>query len=258
MRQNGRFAALWKRVLLLSTGAIISFGVMVWAAAQGAPASVQAGADGEVEEGFDDPTRLDDEGRFTGPGGEWPPQPKGAIDVAERPDLAQSIVTEDQTLQRIQTADEQGLSPAEVVAADQSVADALGARSNLIAAETQDDDSVRFIYYSLSNNQTVDVTVAGQTVSDLELIAPGQFQPELSDAEKQAAVDLARAHWDLVGDDRIDILRGYSILTLQQDGSYFDTRMVYVSFHIDEDSPPELLAWVDLATSEIQNSRVDR
>lgn len=253
--QNRRFGPLWQRAAVLSAGAIISFGVMVWVAGLGTPASVEAGADAEVA---DDPTRLDDEGRFTGPNGEWPPQPKDATDIVERPDLAQPPAAVDQPLERLQAADAQAPSPVEVLAADQSVVDALGARSNLIAAETQDGGSARFLYYSLSTNQTVDVSVAAGAVTDLQLIAPDQFQPELSQAEKQAAVEVARAHWEEVGDDRIDILQGYSILTFRRDGSYHDTRMVYVSFHIDEDSSPELLTWVDLSASEIHDSRVDR
>ncbi len=262
MTRNRELAPLLTRVTLLSAGAIMSFGVMVWAAAQGAPSSVEAGpqaALADEAEQPDDPTVLDDEGRFTGPGEVWPPQPKDATDIVERTDIGLSVLAgDDNILERLDEAAGAERAPSEVLASDEAVIEALGDRHNLIAAEAAADGVTRYVYYSLSSNQTVDVTVTGDSVSELLLIAPDEFQPELSQAEKDQAVELARAHWEDRRDRRIGSLQGYSILTFKPDGSYHDTRMVYVSFHVDEDSRPELLAWVDLATGEVVRSEVDR
>jgi hypothetical protein len=243
------------RALLLMLGAAVSFGLMVWASGERSSAPLEA----DAAQGSDEPTTLDDDGRFTGPGDVWPPQPRNATEIVERPDLGPSVVTEEAGLRRLdRSAQSDERSPSQVLAADRSVQDALGDRHNLIAVEELSAGTSRLVYYSLSTNQTVDVTVTGDAVTELVLSEPGEFQPELSRAEKLAAVDLARAHWEARGDTRIDQLQGFTILTFRQDGSYHDTRMVYVSFHIDEDARPELLAWVDLVTGEVVRSEVDR
>lgn len=259
MLENAQPGPPLVRVWLLSAGAVISLGALVWAAGQ-RTASVAAGQEAGVEapaDGLDDPTRLDDDGRFTGPGEVWPPQPRGATDIVHRSAADIAPVEVQAKLEQLDAAAAPTQSPSEVLAADDDVAAALGERHNLIAAETID-GADRLVYYSLSTNQTIDVTVETGAVTALTLHAPGDFQPELSHDEKLAAVDIARSHWESKGDARIDGLQGYSILAFQPGGAYYDTRMVYVSFHIDEDSRPELLAWVNLATGEIRKSEVDR
>ncbi len=144
-----------------------------------------------------------------------------------------------------------------VVAADAGASEALGDVANLIAVE-QSGDGTQLVYYSLSTNQTVDIMVADGQITSLETYAPDTFQPELSVDEKNAAIDLAREHWETRRDGRISTLQGFSILAFQPGGAYYDTRMVYVSFHVDEDARPELLTWVDLAAGEIIKSEVDR
>ncbi len=262
MLENRQPGPRWSRVGLLGAGALVSLGALTWAIGQQS-GSVRAD-DGlavtpAAAAADDDPTRLDNDGRFTGPGEVWPPQPKGATDIVER--SADEIAAVEPAA-RVRMLDAQAVeddrrSPSQVLAADIGVAEALGDRYNLIAAEAVDGVD-RFIYYSLATNQTVDVTVDGDALADLTTHRPGVFQPELSHREKLAAVDVARAHWEAKGDARIDTLQGYSILAFQPGGAYYDTRMVYVSFHIDEDSRPELLAWVDLVTGQVTKSEVDR
>ena len=255
----------WPRVLVLGAGAVLSLATMVWAIGLQEPGSLQAGQESSGEAaaqadsvaGADDPTVLDDEGRFTGPGDVWPPQPRGATGIVERVDADLAPVPEDVRLGQIDAEATPNQAPSAVVAADVDVQAALGAEHNLIAAE-EIDGSTRLIYYSLSTNQTVDLTIAGGAVSELTLLAPGRYQPPLSDDEKQAAVDIARAHWQSKGDSRINSLEGFAILAFQPGGAYYDTRMAYVSFHVDADSRPELLAWVDLVAGDVIRSEVDR
>lgn len=248
----------WRSVVLLTVGAAVSLAVMVWAVGKATPQPTVAGqAVEEGERGNDDPTVLDNDGRFTGPGEVWPPQPKDATDIVNR--SAAEIAPEPQAerlaaLDAVAPAEQ---APSDVVAGSAEVQAAIGENSNLIAVE-ETNGSTQMIWFSLSNNQTVDAVVEGGAVSTLLTLEPGTFQPELSDAEKLAAVDIARAHWVSKGDRRIDGLQGYSILAFQPGGAYYETRMVYVSFHIDEDSRPELLAWVDLVTGDVVKSEVDR
>lgn len=245
-----------RSVALLAIGAAASLGVLIWAigAQNGSPTIAGQAA---AEDAIDDPTKLDNDGRFTGPGEVWPPQPKDATNVVDR--SAADIAPEPQAA-RLAALDAQApadAAPSAVVAADTEVQAALGADTNLIAVE-EIDGTTRMIWYSLTNNQTVDAVVQGDQVVSLSTSAPGTFQPELSDDEKQAAVAIARAHWAAKGDRRIDGLQGFSILAFQPGGAYYETRMVYVSFHIDEDERPELLAWVDLVTGDVIKSEVDR
>lgn len=231
---------------------------MVWAIGSSTPQPTVAGqAAEEADHNNDDPTVLDNDGRFTGPGEVWPPQPKGATDIVNR--SAAEIAPEPQA-ERLATLDEiapADRGPSDVVVESAELQAEIGEESNLIAVEDTN-GSTQMMWYSLSNNQTVDVVIEDGAVARLSTFEPGTFQPELSDAEKQAAVDIARAYWVGRGDRRIDGLQGFSILAFQPGGAYYETRMVYVSFHIDEDSRPELLAWVDLVAGDVVKGEVDR
>ncbi len=246
----------WRSVALLAVGAAASLGVLIWAVGSQTGTPTVAGQLAG-EQATDDPTKLDNDGRFTGPGEVWPPQPKDATDIVER--SAADITPEPQAtrLATLDAAAPAGQAPSDVVASSAEVRAAIGQTNNLIAVE-EIDGTTRMIWYSLSNNQTVDVVIEGGQVTSLETAAPGTFQPELSDAEKDAAIALARAHWVGRGDRRIDGLMGFSILAFQPGGAFYDTRMVYVSFHIDEDERPELLTWVDLVSGDVIKSEVDR
>ncbi len=262
MTERQHDALPWARIAALTTGVLVSGAALAWAVAQGSDATVDAGvnpAPAQVADADrdDDPTVLDDDGRFTGPGEVWPPQPKDATDVVARSfgDLEPEPM--DERLAALDADAPAAQAPSEVVADDAAAQAALGDNVNLIAVE-RSADGAQLIYYSLSNNQTVDIAVADGAVASLDTYSPGDFQPELSVDEKNAAIDLARVHWQGRGDSRIDSLQGFGILAFQPGGDYYDTRMVYVSFHVDEDARPELLTWVDLAAGQIIKSEVDR
>lgn len=248
----------WRGVALLTVIAAASFAVMIWAVGQRSASPTSAGQ--AVEDAAatgDHPTALDSNDRFTGSGGVWPPQPKHATDIVARSSGDIAPRSQAATLATLDAAAPEQQAPSDVVDASAEVQAAIGERNNLIAVEVTD-GSTQMIWYSLSTNQTVDVVIANGGVVSLDTYEPGTFQPELSDAEKQTAVDLASAYWESRGDRRIGGLQGYSILAFQPGGAYYETRMVYVSFHIDEDSRPELLTWVDLVSEEITQSEVER
>lgn len=243
---------------MLGVGAAVSLGALIWAVGQQPPEAVEAGQENDAAPvDTDDPTKLDDDGRFTGPGQGWPPQPRGATDIVQRSAAGLAPIPQWQKLERFDQVAAVGRAPSQVLAADDAAGEALGDTHNLIGAEAVD-EATHLVYYSLSENQTVEVIISGGEVAELTVHRPSDFQPELSNDEKQAAVDIAKAHWQSRGDPRIDRLQGFSILAFQPGGAYYDTRMVYVSFHVDEDARPELLAWVDLVTGEVTRSEVDR
>lgn len=218
----------------------------------------------------DHASTLDGDGRFTGPGEVWPPQPKNAIDVVELDfsDLAAPVA--ERTVSA--AADDRDIvvdiAPAMAALALSEVADAVGVRHNLISIteheivpgseKGEDDEATLIIFYNLADDLTVEVFMDGDALVALVVSPAAQHQPPLSVKEKSAAADLARAHWSAEGDARIDRLEGFTILAVQPGGSYYDSRMAYVSFHLDARSNPELLTWVDLTTETVIEAKVDR
>ena len=259
-RRRGR---RWPRPVLLGMAAA-AVGAIAWVAALPATTAVTAGqqaegaGDHDHQHDHEASTLHDHEhSRFTGPGGQWPPQPRGATGIVQldtgafedRPQVGKDR-SADWAAELEQAAAAGVDRRAELVAE-------LGQRYDLIARDDLGDTSLA-VYYSLSTNQTIEARLVGETVVELQRHEPSVFQPELLNAEKEAAIEVARAHWEAAGDARIDQLQGFSILAFQPGGAYYDTRMVYVSFHIDEDARPELLTWVDLAAGRVVQSEVDR
>ena len=218
----------------------------------------------------DHASTLDADGRFTGPGEVWPPQPKNATDVVELDfsDLAAPVA--ERTVAA--AADDRDIvadiRPAEAALAIPAVADATGERYNLISIteheivpgseKGQDDEATLVVFYNLGDDLTVEAFIDGDALAALVVSPAGQHQPPLSVKEKSAAAELARAHWSAEGDPRIDQLEGFTILAVQPGGAYYDSRVAYVSFHLDARSNPELLTWVDLTTEVVIEAKVDR
>ncbi|MGC4098379.1 MAG: hypothetical protein QM706_14795 [Nitrospira sp.] len=83
-----------------------------------------------------------------------------------------------------------------------------------------------------------------------------EYQPEVSDEEVAEAAQLARNYFVRQGFKRIAGLRAYGILAYKPDGNgFYDTRVIYVSFHKHDDAPPQLMAWVDLTNQRILQVR---
>lgn len=239
-------------------------------------AAAQGGDDGTAPDtehdhaDHDHASTLGADGRFTGPDGVWPPEPKNATDVVELTFAGEEAVT-----------DERQVAPAaaQAVVADQSTADAalaidevqvaVGERYNLIDVSdseivpgTDKDDegneATLVTFFGLDTNQTVEVFMDGTVMVELVISPAAEHQPPLSVTEKFEAAELARAHWEAEGEARIGELDGFAILAVESGGAYYGSRVAYVSFHAGDTDRPELITWVDLGAGTILKAEVDR
>jgi len=193
---------------------------------------------------------LDGAGRFTGPGEVWPPRPDGAGPAALVPEA--TLITGDS-------------DPAEVQIAMAAAAAELGDRWSMTDMEVAMTDgkgntnpnAAMVEFFSLTNNQTVTVMMDSGSVTAVNLTAATDYQPVISNPEKIQAVQIARDHFVAQGVDRINDLNGYAIRAFDGDNGYYDTRMVYISFHLDEGYLPEFVANVDLTTGTIDMARAE-
>jgi len=203
---------------------------------------------------------LDHNGRFTGPGDEWPPQPKGAKNEKALPvDDIDGNVDE---IEAVKAA----LEDAEVVAelgdrfeaSATDLADLHDKPSDDGKSDGKADNEVTVVHFSYSENQTVRTTMTDGEVTSVETIPASEEQPPLTPDEQDWAIDIARAWWQAEGNDRVDDLQGFSIRAFQADGSYHPVRMVYVSFHESADHAPELLTNVDLTNEIVSKGWLDQ
>ncbi|MBK7234869.1 MAG: hypothetical protein IPI02_04255 [Sterolibacteriaceae bacterium] len=191
----------------------------------------------------------------------WPPQPRGIEDVV---DFSQPGFQEARRLKRQQRFNELEQRSA----ARTDFQGALGRRFTRIAVVDEEDKTgkargSRFTYFSRSNNATVEVRFDGARVSSLKSIPASEYQPEITDEEIAEATALARNHFLGLGQTRIDaripVLKGYGILAYRREGKgFYDGRVIYVSFHADDDAPPEFMAWVDLTKQTVMKTREER
>ena len=184
----------------------------------------------------------------------WPPQPPGMQNAvplsnaaSERP-LAQARKSRSAARERLA-----------VGRAD--VRRALGSRyTEAKVIEGRDKSGAerpsRLVYFSHSQNRTVEVTVDGQQVRSVRSIQPAVYQPEITDAEAADAEGIARAHFAAGGQARVAALKAFAILAYQPTGTgFYPTRVLYLSFHRNADAPPEYVAWVDLTQRRVLRSR---
>jgi hypothetical protein len=184
----------------------------------------------------------------------WPPQPKNITNVVP---LSQPGDEGPATTVQKLRAD----LLERVALARSGLRKALGARYSRAALIEDTDKSgaavpARLVYFSHSKNATVEVTLDGQKVRSVKTVAASEYQPEITDAETAEAASIARAHFKSLGQDRVTQLQAFGILAYQPTGSgFYPTRVVYVSFHVDSDAPPEYVAWVDLTGQRVLRSR---
>jgi len=188
----------------------------------------------------------------------WPPQPSGLSNVVA---LGNPGVT-----QRNAELDRRHKAERERIAlADPGVRKALGRRYTspyLVEPdekEAADGDTARLVYFSHEKNKTVEVTVNNKRVLGVREIDPAQYQPDVTDDEIAEAEGIARTYFGDRGKARVAALRAYGILAYPPRGeSFFPVRVIYVSFHASDDSPPEFQAWVDLSNRRVIRSREER
>lgn len=175
----------------------------------------------------------------------WPPQPRGITNVLARRNAGVE--------RRAAKAREQLAAALERVAlARADVREALGgryARVGVIEQALKDGSRADpvIVYFSHETNSTVEVTLDGQRVRSLRRTPAGEYQPEITDVEVTEAEGIARAHFSSLGEERVAQLEAFGILAYQPTGSgFYDSRVIYISFHPNNDSFPEFAAWVDL------------
>ncbi len=184
----------------------------------------------------------------------WPPQPPGMQNaVTLSSPGAESLIAE----ARARRADSRG----RLATARADVRQALGARytPGTVVEDRDNTGAVRvsrLVYFSYSKNSTVEVTVDDQRVLSLRTIPATEYQPEITDAEITEAEGIARAHFTASSQDRVAQLQAFGILAYQPTGKgFYPTRVLYISFHRDSDSPPEYVAWVDLSQRRVLRAR---
>ena len=259
---------VWGLASLAVVATVVSLIAGPRSAIEAAPAQVDDGHDHGHD--HDHASMLTADGRFTGPGEVWPPQVRGATDVValdfDEVEAATSRRAMDApAAARAMEAD--AGTTIDVAMADARVATELGVRHTLISVTEDeivpgsakgDPEATLVLFYSHDLAVTVEAYVVGAQVVEIASHPAGDQQPPLAVDEKHRATEVARAHWEAAGDGRIDQLEGFVILAVEPDGSYYDSRVAYVSFHLDNEARPELLTWVDLTTETVLEAEVDR
>lgn len=177
---------------------------------------------------------------FTAQGGDWPPQMEGI--EAVRP-----------VVSGVEESDAAAVSVGDLLESEE-VRIALGDRfvvsGDGVSAE---DDTQRSVFFSHDTNTTVEVVTTDRSIDEVIVIPAATYQPPETIQESNDAVDLAREALMDAGHTNVDSLEGYGILAFPEDPDqpFYDNRVFYVSFHENEDSRPEYVAWVDLTTRDV-------
>ncbi len=184
----------------------------------------------------------------------WPPQPPGI--QAVRP-----LTTAGDEAQVAGVRERRAAARERMAGLRADVRQALGGRFTRAKMVEGRDKSgavlpTRLVYFSHSMNSTVEVTVDDQRVLNVKTVPAMEYQPEITDAEALEAEGLARTHFAAEGQGRVAELKSFAILAYQPSGKgFYATRVLYVSFHLNSDAPPEYVAWVDLTQRRVLRSR---
>lgn len=197
------------------------------------------------------PGRHDEHSRFSAQSEGFPPQPR---DVTAQRVVAPATTT--RAADRLAAATAAAMAdPAVTAALGDGPVEVFGAVE--LDAKSWLPGAAVVTAYGHEVAGTVVATVDGGAVTDVEVVPAGEWQPPLTGDERVRAIEVARAHWLAAGVTRVDELDGFAIHALQPDGWPYDTRAAYVTFHAGVDGRPELLAWVDLTTGSVFQSRTD-
>ena len=180
----------------------------------------------------------------------WPPPPRGITNV-----VLHSNIEEEKKDRALEKARIDRLeAKAKTTPEAQRALGKQFTRITVIDSEDKETRSVipRLVFFSRDHNATVEVTFdKNEKVQAVNSIPAQEYQPEITDEEINEATALARSYFRSQGFG-IAGLKAYSILAYKPQGvGFFDTRVLYVSFHKHDDAPPELSAWVDLTSQRI-------
>ena len=191
----------------------------------------------------------------------WPPQPRGIGNV---------IFHSDATEEEYQRADKRTRMDhlEQKAKADMRVVYGLGTRftrATILDEDDKDDTDEknrakvvsRLVYFSHEKNATVEVGFdAKEHLETVTEIPAKDYQPEITDEEIKDAAKLARKYFIRQGFKRVAGLKAFGILAYKPEGTgFYDTRVIYISFHKNNDAPPVLAAWVDLTNQQILEVR---
>ena len=189
------------------------------------------------------------------PGMTWPPQPIGITDVHDLSDYSGQSRRQLDRESRFSNVERQ-------FSTNDALRPLAGRRMSRLSIEEVRDKATpsrverRYNYFDRQLNATVTV-IEGADGRYAQRVTPAsQSQPELSRDEMDEAVALAKAHFAQRNMTRAKSLQGFVIQAYppNRTGTY-DGRVVYVSLHVDSDSPPEYVAWVDLTRQSIVAAR---
>jgi hypothetical protein len=188
----------------------------------------------------------------------WPPQPRGITNVVVHSNVEQEIkarLLERDRMDRLERK----------AKANPEAKQALGDRFTRITVIDKEDKKggeavSHMVFFSRDKNATVDVTFSKEEkVQAVNSIPAPKYQPEITDEEIAEAAALARAYFLTQGHAQVAGLKAYGILAYKPEGvGFFDTRVLYVSFHKHDDALPEFAAWVDLTNQLILKARQER
>lgn len=184
----------------------------------------------------------------------WPPQPVGITNVVLFSDPVKE--SRDKIAKKSRLDFLEGIARADPIAKLQ-----LGNKSTRITEIIKSDKKTgksvsQVVFFSRDKNKTVEIDYQNNKVQAINSRPAWDYQPEITDEEITEAAELARTYFLNLGRARVLLLKAYGILAYRPEGNgFFDTRVIYVSFHEDNDSPPQLMAWVDLTNQLVINAR---
>ncbi len=192
----------------------------------------------------------------------WPPQPRGIGNVRLHSNVTEEEQDQVRQGNRIKRLENRAKNDIRAV-------QRLGDRFTCVTIIDQDDDKEdhdkkgratavsRLVLFSHEKNATVEVEFGEEEqIVSLSTTPAKDYQPEITDEEMKDATKLARKYFRQQGFKRIARLEAFGILAYKPEGTgFYDTRVIYVSFHKDNDSPPVLAAWVDLTNQRILEVR---
>lgn len=187
----------------------------------------------------------------------WPPQPPGIRDIR---DFSQPAAE----LARKQLLDQRFNELEGIAARTMVLRNELGRRrTRLFVSEDVDSagnkTDTHYHYFDRDSSTTQIITRSKEGRHSLKKIAAREYQPEITEEEADEAVSLARTHFANLGHARVNQLKGFGILAYKPEGAgFFDTRVLYVSFHANDDAAPEYVAWVDLCKQSILAGRKEQ
>ena len=185
----------------------------------------------------------------------WPPQVRGSTNAVVHSNIEQENTGRAIAGARMDRLEQKAKTHREANRA-------LGNRSTRITVIDREDKTTgkkttQLVFFSRDKNATVEVDFDNEQIQTVRSIPAWEYQPEITDEEATEAAELARTYFLNQGFAKAGSMIAYSILTYKPRASkpagagFFDTRVLYVSFHQHHDAPPEFAAWVDLTNQLI-------